>query len=289
MEFIERTANVPGRKRIKRLDSNNQVVAEELVYIERDDEPINDGTPINAENMNKGNWRDDDSVSFVTSKNNALPVAEDNKTKIVTKIDGAVAEVWVVRPNGKGHPFKIGNVSEESLRAMQLALEAKVDATVSSVSGIVSEAAVARTQAETAAQLAAQLVANAESIAVSATGTIIKIGANKQMEIVFSSDPQSQITAHQTAIANLLATLNSHINISNPHSVTASQLGAVPVARTITINGKTYDLNANRNWDITWADIQNKPTTLAGLGITEELKEPAATDVERWLNSLGMV
>jgi hypothetical protein len=48
----------------------------------------------------------------------------------------------------------------------------------------------------------------------------------------------------------------------------------VPIARTITINGTTYDLSANRSWTITtfsgaFGDLTGKPTTLAGYGITD--------------------
>ncbi len=55
---------------------------------------------------------------------------------------------------------------------------------------------------------------------------------------------------------------------------------AVPAARTITINGVTYDLSANRSWTVSggggggsstidWDSIFNTPTTIAGYGITD--------------------
>jgi hypothetical protein len=42
-------------------------------------------------------------------------------------------------------------------------------------------------------------------------------------------------------------------------------------ARTITINGTTFDLSANRSWttNTDWGDITGKPTTIAGYGITD--------------------
>jgi hypothetical protein len=69
--------------------------------------------------------------------------------------------------------------------------------------------------------------------------------------------------------------------------LTASDVGAVPTARTLTINGVGYDLSANRAWTVgdvrtdqsytnpswiaslAWSKITSTPTTLAGYGITD--------------------
>lgn len=69
--------------------------------------------------------------------------------------------------------------------------------------------------------------------------------------------------------------------------LTASDVGAVPTARTLTINGVAYDLSANRSWTVGdvrtdqsyinpswitslgWSKITSTPTTLAGYGITD--------------------
>ena len=69
--------------------------------------------------------------------------------------------------------------------------------------------------------------------------------------------------------------------------LTASDVGAVPTARTLTINGVGYDLSANRSWTVGdvrtdqsyinpswitslgWNKITSTPTTLAGYGITD--------------------
>jgi hypothetical protein len=69
--------------------------------------------------------------------------------------------------------------------------------------------------------------------------------------------------------------------------LTASDVGAVPTTRTLTINGVGYDLSANRSWTVGdvrtdqsytnpswiaslgWSKITSTPTTLAGYGITD--------------------
>jgi len=69
--------------------------------------------------------------------------------------------------------------------------------------------------------------------------------------------------------------------------LTASDVGAVPTTRTLTINGVGYDLSANRAWTVgdvrtdqsytnpswiaslAWSKITSTPTTLAGYGITD--------------------
>ena len=69
--------------------------------------------------------------------------------------------------------------------------------------------------------------------------------------------------------------------------LTASDVGAVPTTRTLTINGVGYDLSANRAWTVgdvrtdqsytnpswiaslAWSKITTTPTTLAGYGITD--------------------
>jgi len=69
--------------------------------------------------------------------------------------------------------------------------------------------------------------------------------------------------------------------------LTASDVGAVPTTRTLTINGVGYDLSADRSWTVgdvrtdqtyanpswitslAWTKITGTPTTLAGYGITD--------------------
>jgi len=61
-------------------------------------------TPLNAANLNQGNWRDDKSVSYVSLDNNNLPAAISGKTQIVTKQNG---EIWTIPPSGTGSAFKL--------------------------------------------------------------------------------------------------------------------------------------------------------------------------------------
>jgi hypothetical protein len=71
------------------------------------------------------------------------------------------------------------------------------------------------------------------------------------------------------------------------NNIASTLTGYVPTTRTITINGTTYDLSSNRTWNVgdilstgsyanpswitalDWAKITNRPTTLAGYGITD--------------------
>jgi predicted heme/steroid binding protein len=80
------------------------------------------------------------------------------------------------------------------------------------------------------------------------------------------------------------------MNISNfgfAGNIPTDLTGYVPTSRTITINGVTYDLSANRTWNVgdllssgsyanptwltslAWSKITGTPTTLAGYGITD--------------------
>lgn len=54
---------------------------------------------------------------------------------------------------------------------------------------------------------------------------------------------------------------------SGKPSYTAGEVGAVPTSRSITINGMSYDLSADRSWSVSasvaWADVTGKPSTFA--------------------------
>jgi len=103
MEFKERQAQYEGRKKLIKVDEYNHPIAdaeEILVNIIRDEgEEFFTGTPLNAENLNKGNWRDDASLSFASQPNNSTPIAKIDATQIVTKANG---ETLLVPPVGKG-------------------------------------------------------------------------------------------------------------------------------------------------------------------------------------------
>jgi|GEM_PF-1689589 len=99
MKFIERQTQFPGKRKVIMVDENNQpLVGEEPVSVNivRDEGTVDiEGTPISAENLNKGNWRDDTSLSFKKAENNTLPPAKATETQIVTKDNG---ETWLIPP-----------------------------------------------------------------------------------------------------------------------------------------------------------------------------------------------
>ena len=102
MNFTERQVEHPGKKKLIKVDANNVPIANEpeiLVNIERDEGDVYvTGTQIDAANLNKGNWRDDNSLSFNKRNDNNLPSAKANETQIVTKSNG---ETWLIPPIGR--------------------------------------------------------------------------------------------------------------------------------------------------------------------------------------------
>jgi len=110
MNFTNRQAQFPGKKKLVMVDENNIPLPNEppvLINIVKDEGNVtNEGTPISAENLNKGNWRDDNSLSFIARSDDGLPPAEDFKTQIVTKSDGGT---WVIPPIGRGNPMQISS------------------------------------------------------------------------------------------------------------------------------------------------------------------------------------
>ena len=103
MEFTNRVSEFPEKKRIIKVDENNVPIPGEepiLVNIEKAEGAIyTDGTPITAANLNKGNWRDDESLSFKQMTDDIIPPAKTDETQIVTKANG---ETWLIPPSGLG-------------------------------------------------------------------------------------------------------------------------------------------------------------------------------------------
>ena len=103
MEFKNRDVEFPEHKKLIKVDSvTHEDLGEEPIYVKMEraeGEVTEEGTPINAENLNKGNWRDDKSLSFTKLDNNTLPNAKANETQIVTKNNG---ETWLVPPASSG-------------------------------------------------------------------------------------------------------------------------------------------------------------------------------------------
>jgi len=82
-----------------------------IVEIVRDDEVeglLEQGTPINAEELNKLNSQDDDGVIFTRRSDNTDPEPIDDKTQIYTKRSG---ETWLLPP-GEKTPIKLGIPAE---------------------------------------------------------------------------------------------------------------------------------------------------------------------------------
>jgi hypothetical protein len=55
--------------------------------------------------------------------------------------------------------------------------------------------------------------------------------------------------------------------------------GFVPSSRTLTIAGLAQDLSANRTWNVSFASLTGKPTTLAGYGITDAVPASRALTI----------
>lgn len=84
-----------------------------------------------------------------------------------------------------------------------------------------------------------------------------------------------------------VATYNPFTGLLNIPNYSTDLSGVVPIGRTLTINGTTFDLSANRTWVVgdlrsdqsysnptwltalAWSKITGTPTTLAGYGITD--------------------
>lgn len=69
---------------------------------------------------------------------------------------------------------------------------------------------------------------------------------------------------------NQITGLDSYIQTTG-NALWQPSLGYTPVSntRTISINGTTYDLSANRIWNVSYASLTGKPTTLSEAGITD--------------------
>ena len=165
MKFTENKKQFPGRKRIIKVDAFNvQIPNTEEIYVrmERAEGDGEEGTPVTAENLNKGNWRDDESVSFISLKDNHLPVAKTGEAQIVTKLNG---EVWIIRPDGKGDAFKIGDVNKENLKELKLELETRTTETITLTSSSARHAAQSADKAERACEEAQQLAKDIVKVA----------------------------------------------------------------------------------------------------------------------------
>jgi hypothetical protein len=109
VKFIEKQSQYPNKRRLIKVNENNQPLNEApiLVNIEKDEGEISVmGTPINAENLNKGNWRDDKSLSFKVQTENDEPItAKPDEIQIFTTCTGKT----MLMPAGENlEPVEIG-------------------------------------------------------------------------------------------------------------------------------------------------------------------------------------
>ena len=110
MKFENRQTEFPGKKKLIKVDENNTPIAGEipvLVNVVKDEGTVyTEGTPVSADNLNKGNWRDDDSLSFKARENNTLPSARPAETQVITKANG---RTWIIPPAGLGEAMEIAD------------------------------------------------------------------------------------------------------------------------------------------------------------------------------------
>ena len=217
MKFTNRETEFPGKRKLIKVDEYNIPVPGEapvLVNIIKDEGRIdNEGTPITADNLSKGNWRDDDSLSFQKSADSEPPQAKDAETQIITTSDG---ETWIVPPAGSGEAIRITN---------SIGTVIKVNGNKLTEIDFTSDP---KTQIENAKNTADA----ANIIATAAQGTannksIVKVNGTKA-DVNFTSDPQAQIDskADQTAADSISQDLGDHVaDKNNPHCVTKAQIG----------------------------------------------------------------
>ena len=107
--------------------------------------------------------------------------------------------------------------------------------------------------------------------------TIANTGSIIESDPIWLSDKPDYLTITDAASTYSLASHTHSFSSITSKPTTLSGYGitdAVNQSRTLTINGVTYDLSANRSWTIatgasSWASITGKPTTVSGYGITD--------------------
>jgi len=217
MKFINRETQYPGRRQLIKVDEyNNQMVGEEpmLVNIVKDEGIVSvEGTSVDAENLNKGNWRDDDSLSFRQRSDDILPPAEAGETRMITKMNG---EIWLIPPAGSGQPMKVANSVGTAI---------KVNGNAEAEIGFTSDPQTQITSVKNTAEIAGNTAVSAMGVANSRS--VVNVNGIKA-DIDFTSDPQTQIDgkADQMPFNAVSQGLDNHIeNTGNPHNVTKVQIG----------------------------------------------------------------
>lgn len=97
MEFLKREVEFQGKKRLIKVDENNQPTGEPDIVvnlIKDEGEVYKTGTPLTAETFQKINWRDDKSLAFKNLEGEEnLPENEEGTTKIVATNNG---KLWII-------------------------------------------------------------------------------------------------------------------------------------------------------------------------------------------------
>lgn len=109
MIFKDRVSQHPNRRKLIKLDENKQPIDDPIIVdIERDDvlEGVTQiGEPVTADKLNKGNWRDDKSLSFTKLGDGEQdPAPSSDKTQIFTRRDRST---WLLAPESTA-PVEIG-------------------------------------------------------------------------------------------------------------------------------------------------------------------------------------
>ena len=107
MEFRNRTVQTPNRVRLEKVSGYSDIYD---MYKE-EGTVSEDGTKLNQDNLNKGNWRDDDTISFTNlGENDSLPASQEDKTQICAKANG---EIWAVPATGLGSSYHFGAIGPQ--------------------------------------------------------------------------------------------------------------------------------------------------------------------------------
>ena len=182
MKFENREVEFQGKRKLIEVDENNVPIPNKdpiFVNIVKDESPILvEGTPINIENLNKGNWRDDESVSFKSRSDDELPAAQTDETQLVTTQSG---NVWIIPPRGH-EAIAMANTVGTTVTINGDA-QAEIDFIGDAPQKQITDARDAAVTAQTKAD-SAQTVANGKS------SVIVE---ETKRDVSFTSDPQTQI------------------------------------------------------------------------------------------------
>ncbi|MCL2786127.1 MAG: hypothetical protein FWD81_02765 [Methanomassiliicoccaceae archaeon] len=265
MKFENRKTEFPGRRRIKVLKDNGDIDNEVLAYIVKEEGIVTaSGTPITADNLNLGNWRDDDSISFKQQADNLLPSPEEGETQIVTDTNG---ETWVIPPAESGRvAIKVSDVTGTIIR-INGNVQQNTDFTDDPQTQITNAKNIA--DAANNAATTAMGTANGKS-AVNVNGV--------RTDVNFTSDPQTQINGRAStshAAAHVTGTdqialgngTTRGLSLNDYNATDKSKVNNVPANTNTSLNGKLDKIQSTGNArDVLMLDANRNivPTALNG-------------------------